>query len=59
MDTARGRPSGTATMMIVKAIVKKSNSLIRVSDERSSLSVKAICEERKIIWERKIKKPTK
>ena len=38
IETARGRPSGTATMIIVKAVVKKSRSLTRVSFERSSLS---------------------
>ena len=31
IDTAKGSPSGTATIMMVSAVVKKSNSLIRVS----------------------------
>lgn len=49
METAKGSPSGTATIMIVSAVVKKSNKRIRVSPLRSSLSVKAIWHDRKMI----------
>jgi hypothetical protein len=41
IDTARGRPSGTATIIIVTAVVKKSKSF-----ESVSLDIKEVDENR-------------
>lgn len=53
----RGRPSGTATIMIAIAMEKKSRSFRRVSFERSFESVKRSLQTRKRAIAQKETKP--
>ena len=55
--TAKGSPSGTATITIVIPMVKYSKMVKSVSVSKRPLLVKSTLKTRKIVMERKIRKP--